>query len=310
LKKLGVCNKWYPSFSKTFSNSHTPASFSKPAQPAMDFFKNPLDFCVLIPCYNNELGLLRSLRSIRYQEGRYAVVVVDDGSQTPLLQESLQRAAPHITHMHLIRLPQNRGITTALNTGLLWIVENTTAPYIARLDCHDTCDPERFYKQVTFLNAHAQVGLLGSWCFFVEEETGLNYSYTTPVQHASIVKAMHLRNVFIHPAVMFRSALLPQTGLYPYLYPHAEDYALFWTMLQRAEGAVLNEHLTTCAVMRQGLSFTNRRVQLQSRQKIVRAFGSYPFLKVLALFKLYILLIMPKALLLRLKAWLNFRNKR
>ena len=287
-----------------------PAHYYKPAQPAMNFFKTPLDFCILIPCYNNEPGLQQSLQSIQYHHGRFAVVVVDDGSQSPLLQQLLQQAAPHITHLHLIRLPQNQGITTALNTGLQWILENTTAPYIARLDCHDTCAPERFYKQVTFLNTHARVGLLGSWCYFKEEGTGLKYSYTTPVRHANIVKAMHLRNVFIHPTVMFRRALLQQTGLYPYQYPHAEDYALFWTMLQAAEGAVLNEFLTTCAIMRQGLSFTNRRVQLQSRQKIVRAFGSHPILKAIALFKLYTLLIMPNAVLLRLKVWLQFRYKR
>jgi glycosyltransferase involved in cell wall biosynthesis len=52
--------------------------------------------------------------------------------------------------MHLIRLPQNRGITTALNTGLQWIVENTTAPYIARLDCRDTCDPEAVLQTGNF----------------------------------------------------------------------------------------------------------------------------------------------------------------
>jgi glycosyltransferase involved in cell wall biosynthesis len=275
----------------------------------MDFLKTPLDFCVLIPCFNDAPGLKQSLDSIRYHEDRFAVVVVDDGSDAALDLHHLQRAAPQITHIHLIRLPQNRGITTALNTGLRWILENTTAPYIARLDCRDSCARDRFYKQVTFLNAHARVGLLGTWCLFEEAATGLRYTYTTPVQHQELLKAMHLRNVFIHPAVLFRSALLQQTGLYPYDYPQAEDYALFWKMLQVSEGAVLNEYLTTCAIMRRGLSLTNRRVQLRSRLKIIQAFGNHPFLKALAFVKLYILIIMPKALLLRLKVWLNFGEK-
>jgi glycosyltransferase involved in cell wall biosynthesis len=275
----------------------------------MDFFKTPLDFCLLIPCFNDEAGLQQSLQSIRYDDGKYAVVVVDDGSQKPITQQNLQRAAPHILQMYLIRLPQNQGITAALNTGLQWILENTTAPYIARLDCRDTCDPLRLYKQITFLNTHPQVGLLGSWCIFKEEGASIIYTYTTPLGHSDLLKAMHLRNVFIHPAVMFRTALLRQTDLYPYNYPHAEDYALFWKMLQVAEGAVLSEYLTTCAILRRGISFTNRRVQLQSRIKIVRAFGSHAFLKLLALVKLYILIIVPNTVLLRLKAWLPSRNK-
>jgi glycosyltransferase involved in cell wall biosynthesis len=271
----------------------------------MNFFKTPLDFCLLIPCFNDEAGLQQSLESIRYDAGKYAVVVVDDGSQTPVMQQNLQRTAPHILNMHLIRLPQNLGITAALNTGLQWILEHTTAPYIARLDCRDTCDLRRFHKQVTFLNTHPQVGLLGSWCIFKEEGTDLNYPYTTPVQHRALLKAMHLRNVFIHPAVMFRTTVLQQTGLYPYNYPHAEDYALFWKMLQVTEGAVLNEHLTTCAILRRGISLANRKAQLWSRKKIVQEFGNSRFLKAYGLLKLNILIIMPKSLLLRLKAWLK-----
>jgi glycosyltransferase involved in cell wall biosynthesis len=274
----------------------------------MDFFKTPLDFCLLIPCFNDEAGLQQSLESIRYDAGKFAVVVVDDGSQTPVMQQNLQRAAPHIPHMHLIRLPQNQGITTALNTGLQWIQENTTAPYIARLDCRDTCDPKRFYKQVTFLNTHARVGLLGTWCLFKEEGTSINYPYMTPLRHSDLLKAMHLRNVFIHPAVMFRSALLLETGLYPYNYPHAEDYALFWKMLQVAEGAVLNEYLTTCAILRQGISLSNRKAQLWSRKHVVQDFGNSFFLKIYGLIKLNILIIMPKSLLLRVKAWLKLKS--
>lgn len=256
----------------------------------------------MIPCFNDEPGLVQSLQSICYHADRFAVVVVDDGSAVPVDLGILKTSAPHITQLHLIRLPQNEGITAALNAGLRWIVENTSAPYIARLDCRDRCTAQRFYKQVRFLATHAQVGLLGTWCTFTEAGTGLSYTYTTPLQHHEITKAMHLRNVFIHPAVMFRTALLQQAGFYPYQYPHAEDYAFFWQLLQVAQGAVLGEALTDCAILRQGLSLRNRRVQLQSRKKVVRAFGNNGVLKKLGLLKLDILLITPKAVLLRLKA--------
>ncbi len=266
-----------------------------------DFFKTPLDFCLLIPCYNDAAGLVQSLQSIRYDTQKFAVVVVDDGSRTAVNMGFLKSSVPHLSFIHLIRLPQNRGITTALNTGLQWTLENTTAPYIARLDCRDTCHAERFYKQVTFLKAHAGVGLVGSWCAFKKEDGTAAYTYTTPLQHRQLVKAMHLRNVFIHPAVMFRTALLQTTGLYPDDYPHAEDYAFFWKLLQAAKGAVLGEVLTTCAILPQGLSLLNRRAQLQSRRKVVQKFGNRPELKALGIIKLYTLLMIPNSVLLRLK---------
>jgi hypothetical protein len=112
---------------------------------------------------------------------------------------------------------------------------------------------------------------------------------------------MHLRNVFIHPTVMFRAVLLRKAGLYPFDYPHAEDYAFFWKLLQLAEGAMLEESLTTCAIMPQGLSLSNRKAQLLSRKKVVQRFGNRMDLKVIGLIKLTILLMVPKTLLLRLK---------
>jgi glycosyltransferase involved in cell wall biosynthesis len=266
-----------------------------------DFFNTALDFCILIPCYNDEPGLIQSLKSIQYDARKFAVVVVDDGSQSAVNMGFLKSSLPHLLYLHLIRLPQNCGIITALNTGMEWILENTTARYIARLDCRDTCDAQRFYKQVSFLNARAEVGLLGSWCTFKEESTGAGYTYTTPLRHDEIIKDMHLRNVFIHPTVMFRTALLTNTGLYPYGYPHAEDYAFFWRLLQVAEGAMLGQSLTHCAIMQQGISMSNRRVQLQSRKKVIRQFGNYAILKFFGIIKLNILIIMPNTLLLRLK---------
>jgi glycosyltransferase involved in cell wall biosynthesis len=260
-----------------------------------------IHFCVLIPCYNDAPGLVQSLQSIQYEAEKFAVVVVDDGSAVLVDMGVLKSSAPHIRHLHLIRLPQNQGITTALNTGLRWIMDHTDAPYIARLDCRDTCHPQRFYKQVTFLNTHASIGLLGTWCTFREAATGRSYAYTTPLEHEQIINAMHLRNVFIHPCVMFRTAVLRKTGLYPYIYPHAEDYAFFWKMLQVTKGAVLGEYLTECAIMEQGISLSNRQAQLQSRLRVVRDFGRSVLLKGLGFIKLYLFLITPKTLLLRLK---------
>lgn len=256
-----------------------------------------LHFCVLIPVYNNPEGLLRSLFSIRYDREKHLVVIVDDGSREPVTNQMLE-AVVLPSPFYLIRLPQNRGITEALNTGLRWIQEHTAARYVARLDCSDTCHPERFTQQVAFLDAHPEVGLLGTWCTFRSEDGTYSYPYTTPVAHEAIIKEMHRRNVFIHPTVMFRVDLLKKVGVYPYEYPHAEDYALFWSMIKVMKSAVLDRYLVTCSLNAGGLSMGNRKEQLNSRIKVVRTFGNRWELKVLTFIKMKLFLFVPQRIIL------------
>ena len=261
-----------------------------------------LDFCLLIPCYNNTEGLKRSLASVHYPTNKYLIVVVDDGSNDPVTFESIQQVGEQ-KPIHILRLESNKGITYALNTGLQWILNNTAAKYIGRLDCSDVCHEKRFVEQVHFLETHLTVGLLGSWCIFKSKDSAHAFRYTTPLTDSAIRKWMHLRNVFIHPAVMFRTELIKKAGLYPYQYPHAEDYAFFWMLLQHTEAAILNQYLVTCTLNPAGLSAANRRLQMESCKKIIAQFGNNPLLKALGLLNTLLRMLLPQKLILRLKTW-------
>ena len=175
-----------------------------------------LHFCLLIPCFNDEAGLAAALRHIAYPAHQYAIVIVDDGSPIPV---QLPPGTSSCLYIHLLRLEENKGITTALNRGLQWILDHLDTPLIARLDCGDICHERRFYEQVAFFNARPHIGLLGSWCRFSNADGSKAYNYVTPTTHARIARAMYFRNTFIHPTVMFRTALLQTTGLYPVFLP-------------------------------------------------------------------------------------------
>lgn len=272
----------------------------------MEPLNAPIDFCLLIPVYNNEEGLNLSLESIHYPSGAFLVVIVDDGSTHPVTCDSLSPQSLRLP-LHIMRTPLNRGITEALNTGLEWICAHTTARYIARLDCSDRCTPDRFVAQVSFLDAHPAVGLLGSWCRFEDRGTGQAFTYKAPLEDRPIRKAMHIRNAFIHPTVMFRTTLVQQAGLYPLDYPHAEDYALFWRMLHLADGAIIDRPLLTAALNSRGLSASNRRLQLNSCRKVIVQFGTSSFLKRLGIAFTQLRLWMPQSLIVRLKSWKESR---
>src|SRR4030095_13477593 len=140
----------------------------------------PLDFCLLIPCYDNFDGLLLSLRSILYYPDRFMVLVVDDGSNVPVTSASIKLGIKIDFPLVVLRNEVNKGIADALNKGLQWIEEQDAANYVARLDCGDVCAPDRFYKQMDFMQAHPEVGLLGSWCVFQNRSKSFSYQFRTP----------------------------------------------------------------------------------------------------------------------------------
>jgi glycosyltransferase involved in cell wall biosynthesis len=262
---------------------------------------NELDFCLLIPCYNNFEGLIESLKSVSYPEDKYLILIIDDGSDIPLEEEKIKTHLGKKKPIKLLSNEKNNGITKTLNHGLSWIEKNTFSKYIARLDCGDICVSDRFSIQVEHMDLHPEIGLLGSWCRFIDEKTGLKYSYKTATQHSAIAREMYFRNVFMHATVMFRTSLLKKTGYYPLDFDYAEDYAFFWKLIRLGQSVVLDKFLVICNVNRGGLSFKNRRKQLAARWKVVNTFSNRPLLKIIAFTKLKLLYFIPKGLVLRLK---------
>lgn len=262
-----------------------------------------IDFCLLIPCYNNFHGLVRSLESVDYPTEKFLVVVIDDGSTEVVTEERIHAAIKVKKPLIVLQNKNNLGITATLNKGLAWIEENTEARYIARVDCGDVCVAERFVLQVQYLDEHPATGIVGSWCRIVDEETSLNYSYKGPTQHNDIKKAMHFRNVFMHATVMFRTSLLKQAGYYPTDFELAEDYAFFWKLINVSESFVIAKFLVICELNKNGLSYKNKGKQLFARGKVISAFGPNLAVKIAAYTRLILLFILPQEITLQLKKW-------
>ncbi len=272
----------------------------------MDYSGKYCELCVLIPCYGNLHGLKKSLQSISYHKGKYLIVIVDDGNEEPINEQALPQNNDEPLPLHIIRLPQNKGITSALNTGLQWIIDTIKCTYIARLDCGDLCDPERFYKQINYLRVNPDVFMLGSWCYCQDMKTTIKYNHKTPEHHREIRKAMYFRNVFIHPTVILRYEVLDKAGLYPESYPHAEDYAWFWKIVNQVKTAIIPLYLVTCEINTHGISQSNRDLQLRSRMIIVKEFGRNFALKQSGILKIKILMKIPYSFILYVKKLMSF----
>jgi glycosyltransferase involved in cell wall biosynthesis len=258
------------------------------------------DFILLIPCYNNLNGLLTSLKSIHHPFNLFEVLIIDDGSTEIIIENKIRELNPHLV-FKIIRLTQNSGILTALNTGLDELNTRSDYNYIARLDCGDTCHPNRFSEQVKFLNENPKVGLLGTWCSFTDSATGKSYLYKTKTKHDEILKEMHIKCSFIHPTVMFRKEVLAKVGHYPKEFIHAEDYAFFWDILTFFEGAVIPRNYVNIELATENISSKYFTEQLLSRKKIVSSKGSNNWFKLLGITLLNFKRFIPTTRIKKLK---------
>ena len=186
----------------------------------------PPRLAVLMPVYNAQRGLERSLASLRGDGSGFEVFIVDDGSVPPLV---VPDGMPF--PVTLVRQPRNQGITAALNAGLAQIIAREFQ-YIARLDAGDISLPGRFHAQMAFLDAHPDHAAVGTHVDIVDEEGHFIHLFNPPTDHKDVLRRFRYENALGHPGVMIRGEALRAVGFYSEDYPGAEDYEL-WLRLAR-----------------------------------------------------------------------------
>jgi len=258
------------------------------------------DIVVLIPHFNSLAGLNRSLASISGVEP-VDVLIVDDGSSEKPDEQDLRMRHPLIPGIFCIQLEHNQGIEHALNKGLAHIRSLHRHKYIARLDCGDTCHPDRFRIQREFLDAHPDIYLAGTWTEFRDMEGRELFTVRYPVDAKTLRKKIYLNNMFNHPSVMFRAEAIEKIGYYPTTFKYAEDYAFFFGFVRHFETANIPQVLTCYEVNPEGISLSKRRKQIESRIRIILRnwqWGVYP---VWGIIRSGLLYVMSYAMITKLK---------
>ncbi|KQB41565.1 glycosyltransferase family 2 protein [Flavobacterium aquidurense] len=177
---------------------------------------------VLMPVYNCELYVKEAVDSILNQTfSDFEFIIIDDASTDSTVSIIKSYNDPRI---QLIEKPQNSGYTNSLNNGL----SIAKGEYIARMDGDDISLPERFAKQVTFLDANPDVVLCGTVFTII----GTDIIVTVPENNENIKLAMLKDCCIGHPTVMIRKNILDKFSLmYDATKEPAEDYDLWTRML-------------------------------------------------------------------------------
>ncbi|WP_430452905.1 glycosyltransferase [Rhodopirellula europaea] len=230
---------------------------------------------VLTPVFNDATGLVRTLESLKLQQVLFDWVIVDDGSQPAI---TVPDNLPF--KVKLIRLDPNRGITSALNTGLSHIFQQNY-DRIARLDAGDVALPGRFAKQMDAMDSNPQLGALGTWVRLVDEQDQPILVRELPVGNRAIRRRHQRTSGMVHSSVMLDASVAQTAGLYNDTYRYAEDFDLWLRIGRLAELDNLPEILLEVEVRPDSISTGRRKTQVASRMRLLRrefsfkSLGSY-----------------------------------
>lgn len=158
---------------------------------------NEKKISVIMGLYNCEDTLVRAIDSIINQTyTNWELIMCDDGSidQTYSIAQGFVEKYPD--KMILLHDDKNMHLAHALNRCFAV----ATGEYIARMDADDYSLPNRFEKQVAFLDSHPEYILCGTQIRIISELSGKEYitfidaypdKYTlhkhTPFNHATII---------------------------------------------------------------------------------------------------------------------------
>ena len=220
---------------------------------------------VLTAVYNGERYLSRALESVRRQTfSNFEHVIVDDastdGSWALLLgAQDDSRCLPE-------RLSHNTGPAAALNHALA----RARGEYVAIFDHDDECAPERLALQVDYLDAHPEVGVLGTLGYRIDGDSVIIKDAGIAEDDAYLRWLLHFGTPFIHPSVTMRTEMLRSVGGYVPSFRSILDYDLWLRLAPHTCFAVLPHRLTMYRDVTTGISragAVRQRAQMAMRHQ-------------------------------------------
>lgn len=199
------------------------------------------------------------------------LIAIDDGS-TDATAEIL--AGYRDARLIVVR-QAHAGLTRSLNRGL----RLATAPLVARLDADDVALPARLACQAAFLDAHPEIGVLGTGCGEIGAAGETLGAYAPPADDASIRRALIRRNPFVHSSVVMRRAAVESVGGYDEALPVAQDYDLWLRLSRVTRLANLPEPLVLRRLAPDRVSVVRDTERLRTEVRVKRAAlrsGDYP----------------------------------
>lgn len=213
---------------------------------------------VIMPTYNTPISMLEeSVQSILQQTyTNFEFLIINDCSDNGTL-EYLNSLQDH--RICIITNENNLGITASLNIGL----SKAKGKYIARMDADDIALPDRFKKQMTFMEDNPDVVVCGTW---VQAFGDSDYVLKRQIPEMEYFRCSLLfGNMFglCHPTAFFRTSMMQKYNIWydsEHL-PTAQDYGMWVFCSKYGRIANVHEVLLRYRVHNGQISYAKRQLQ-------------------------------------------------
>ena len=160
---------------------------------------------VILPAYNAENFITECLESLLNQTfSDFCILAVNDAS-TDNTGGILESYATKDTRLRVYHFSENQG-EPAVMQFTMDILKEMDVEYVARMDADDVCIPQRFERQIQYLDSHPEIDILGSNAvLFYEGQTRAPKFTNHPLLDKDIKAHFSLaRGNIINPTTMWR----------------------------------------------------------------------------------------------------------
>lgn len=232
---------------------------------------------VIMSVYKEPIEWIRkSIESILGQSYLdFEFIIVNDCPSRDENEVVLDEYAQKDSRIKILSNQSNIGLTKSLNRAL----SIASGEYIARMDADDISLPDRFKKQIAYLESHPAIQAVGAWIIPIDgngDPLREAVRYETDPQW---VRAQFLQNSQVcHPASMFRRIIGGHPVEYDESIRYAQDYALWVSILPYGEITNIPEPLLFLRSSNQQITSSKRQEQREYAELVQkRAFKLFDF---------------------------------
>lgn len=223
---------------------------------------------VIIPTFNERPDMITdSINSILDQTYKsFELHIFDDSTKDETREAIDQFSSDPRVNIH--RFEKRVGFIKSLNLGL----EIAKGTYIARMDGDDWSFPDRFEKEVAFLQSHQNVMVVGGQMNIMDAEGNITSSRSYPTDGIKFFLFSCMRNPLAHPTIMMRREIVDKGYRYDETLKMSEDLDLWLRLmndgykLANIQDTVLNYRVMDNFLEKRS-SDVQREVMAQVRKK-------------------------------------------
>lgn len=159
----------------------------------------------LMVFYNENPSFVKiQIESILNQTYRhFKFIIVSDNPNNIVLNNLASNYAEKDHRITFIVNEKNLGIPKAKNVGLKFC----NSEFIAISDADDYCYPERFEKQVAYLESHPDVAVVGSYALIMDEKERIIGEMHTSSDDKYLKTMMPFEQPIYHPSMTYRRVI-------------------------------------------------------------------------------------------------------